>query len=188
MDILTLKKKLARLLVEKSYLEGDFTLSSGLKSDYYFDCRQTSLHPEGAWLIGALLAKMLDPLQIDGVGGMTMGADPLISAVSLAGREQGKNWPGLIVRKEVKKHGTSKIIEGLANFKAGSCVGMLEDVVSTGGSVLKACERVREAGFIVRDVCCVLDREQGGRKALQQSGCELHAIFTRAELVSLAKK
>jgi orotate phosphoribosyltransferase len=186
MDILTLKKNLAELLLEKSYLEGDFTLSSGLKSDYYFDCRQSALHPEGAWLIGNLLAKMLETLHIDGVGGMTLGADPLISATSLAGRELGHLWPGLIVRKEVKKHGTGKTIEGLSNFKPGSCVGMLEDVVSTGGSVLKACERVREAGLIVRDVCCVLDREMGGRETLHQSGCELHAIFTRAELKNFA--
>jgi orotate phosphoribosyltransferase len=184
---MSLKKRLAQLLMEKSYLEGDFTLSSGLKSDYYFDCRQSSLHPEGAWLIGLLLVEMLKPLNIDGIGGMTMGADPLISAVSLLGREQGLFWPGLIVRKETKKHGTAGTLEGLANFRPGSRVGMLEDVVSTAGSVLKACERVREAGLVVRDVCCVLDREQGGREALRQIGCELHAAFTRSELVVLAK-
>ncbi|MDR1243215.1 MAG: orotate phosphoribosyltransferase [Deltaproteobacteria bacterium] len=187
MDSATLKKNLARLLMEKSYLEGDFTLSSGLKSDYYFDCRQSSLHPEGAWLIGMLLVEMLAPLHIDGVGGMTMGADPLVSAVSLAGRAQGYLWPGLIVRKEAKKHGTAGAIEGLANFAPGACVGMLEDVVSTGGSVLQACDRVRAAGLIARDVCCVLDREQGGKEALRRNGCELHAVFTRAELVSLAR-
>ncbi|MDR2892578.1 MAG: orotate phosphoribosyltransferase [Deltaproteobacteria bacterium] len=187
MDTIRLKQKLAKLLVEKSYLEGEFTLSSGLSSDYYFDCRQTSLHPEGAWLIGALMAEMLRPLGINGVGGMTMGADPLITAVSLAGRELGLNWPGLIVRKEAKKHGTGRSLEGMANFQPGACVGMLEDVVSTGGSVLKACESVRASGLVIRDVVCVLDREMGGREALQQAGCKLHAIFTRAELLRLSK-
>ena len=182
-----LKIKLARLLAEKSYLEGDFTLSSGLKSDYYFDCRQTSLHPEGAWLIGTLTARLLAPLGIDGVGGMTMGADPLITATSLAARAQGLFWPGLIVRKEAKKHGTGRNLEGMANFNEGACIGMVEDVVSTGGSVLKACESVRAAGLVVRDVCCVLDRDMGGREALKNIGCELHTIFTREELVRFSK-
>ena len=187
MDSLILKKRLARLLLEKSYLEGDFTLSSGLKSDYYFDCRQASLHPEGAWLMGRLFTGMLAPLDAAGVGGMTMGADPLISAVTLAGREAGYFWPGLIVRKETKKHGTGRNLEGLANFKPGGTIVMLEDVVSTGGSVLRACESVREAGFQVHNVLCVLDREMGGREALGRIGCALHAMFTRPELVNLAK-
>lgn len=186
MNTLELKKRLARLLKEKSYMEGDFTLSSGLKSDYYFDCRQTSLHPEGAWLIGRLFAEMLEPLGVDGVGGMTMGADPLITATYLAGRELGYGWPGLIVRKEAKKHGTASNLEGMANFKPGQVVGMLEDVVSTGGSVLKACDSVRAAGLVVTDVCCVLDREMGGKEALEKIGCRLHTIFTRKELVDLA--
>ncbi|MCL1915894.1 MAG: orotate phosphoribosyltransferase [Desulfovibrionaceae bacterium] len=187
MDSLSLKKRLALLLKEKSYLEGDFTLSSGLKSDYYFDCRQTSLHPEGAWLIGKLLAEMARPLAPDGVSGMTMGADPLITSVSLAAREEGLSWPGLIVRKEAKKHGTAGALEGLGNFRPGQSVVMLEDVVSTGGSVIKGCEHIRAAGLAVREICCVLDREQGGREALRGIGCDLHAIFTRQELLSLAR-
>ena len=187
MTIQEMKKELARILWEKSYMEGDFTLSSGLKSDYYFDGRQTSLHPQGAWLIGNLFVDMLKGMNIAGVAGMTMGADPLITATSLAARAQGLSWPGLIVRKEAKKHGTGRSLEGMANFKAGDCVGMLEDVVSTGGSVIRACESVRASGLVVRDVVCVLDREMGGREALRQVGCGLHAIFTRAELVSLAQ-
>lgn len=187
MNVLELKRQLARLLLEKSYLEGDFTLSSGVKSDYYFDCRQTSLHPEGAWLIGKLMAEMLKPLNIEGVTGMTMGADPLITAVSLAGRELGMFWPGLIVRKEAKKHGTAKNLEGLANFREGAVLGLLEDVVSTGGSVLKAYESVRRAGLMINDICCVLDREMGGREALEAIGCKLHALFVRKELVEMAK-
>ena len=186
MDIPALKRRLARLLKEKSYLEGEFTLSSGLKSDYYFDCRQSSLHPEGAWLMGRLLAELAKPLAPDGIGGMTMGADPLITAVSLAAREQGLCWPGLIVRKESKKHGTAGAVEGLGNFSPGQRVVMLEDVVSTGGSVLKGCEHLRAAGLTVRDVCCVLDREQGGREALRGIGCALHSLFTRPELLNLA--
>lgn len=187
MDILQMKKELARILWEKSYLEGDFTLSSGLKSEYYFDGRQTSLHPQGAWLIGNLFVQMLKDLNIDGVAGMTMGADPLITATSLAAREQGYNWPGIIVRKEAKKHGTASNLEGMGNFVPGQTVALLEDVVSTGGSVIKACASVRAAGLLAHDVCTVLDREQGGKEALEAAGCRLHSIFTRQELVSLAK-
>ena len=187
MDILDMKKELARLLVEKSYMEGDFLLSSGQRSDYYFDCRQSSLHPQGAWLIGTLFTDMLRGLKISGVSGMTMGADPLVTATSLAARAQGLIWPGIIVRKEAKKHGTASNLEGMANFKPGDTVALLEDVVSTGGSVIKACESVRAAGLVATDVCTVLDREQGGREALEALGCKLHAIFTRQELVSLAK-
>lgn len=180
------KKALARLLKEKSYLEGDFTLSSGLKSDYYFDCRRTSLHPEGARLMGLLLCELLLPLEVDGVGGMTLGADPLITAVSLRALELGLTWPGLIVRKEAKKHGTSTALEGLSNFRPGQRLGLLEDVVSTGSSVIKACEAARAAGLTARDVCCVLDRDQGGREALRAIGCNLHALFTGRELLDLA--
>lgn len=187
MDIQNMKRELARILLEKSYMEGDFTLSSGLKSDYYFDGRQTSLHPQGAWLIGNIFVDMIKNMVISGVAGMTMGADPLITATSLAARAQGLHWPGLIVRKEAKKHGTGNNIEGMANFSAGNTVVLLEDVVSTGGSVIKACESIRAAGLKAHEVCTVLDREMGGREALEAAGCRLNAIFTRRELVTLAK-
>lgn len=187
MNATEMKTELAKILWEKSYLEGDFTLSSGLKSDYYFDGRQTSLHPQGAWLIGNLFADMLKDADIAGLAGMTMGADPLITATSLAALAQGRCWPGLIVRKEVKKHGTGNNIEGLANFSAGNTVVLLEDVVSTGGSVIKACESIRAAGLQAHEVCAVLDREMGGREAIEAAGCRLRAIFTRKELVRLAK-
>lgn len=187
MTVQEMKKELARLLWEKSYMEGDFTLSSGLKSDYYFDGRQTSLHPQGAWLIGRIFVDMLKDEDISGLAGMTMGADPLITATSLAARAQGLDWPGLIVRKEQKKHGAGNSIEGMANIAPGNSVALLEDVVSTGGSVIKACESVRAAGLKARVVCAVLDREQGGREAIEAAGCGLRAIFTRQELVALAK-
>lgn len=186
-DIPAMKKRLANILVGRSYMEGEFTLASGKKSDYYFDCRQTSLHPEGAWLIGNLFADMVQDLPVTAVGGMTMGADPLISATSIASHLKGRPLAGLIVRKSVKDHGTGRYIEGLANVTAGDRVAMLEDVVSSGGSVLQACERVRDAGLQVAVICCVLDRGEGGREALEQAGYAVRSIFTRPELVALAK-
>ena len=110
-----LKKRLAKILIERSYREGDFTLASGRKSDYYFDCRQTALHPEGSWLIGTLFNELLADLDIKGIGGMTLGADPLISATTVISHEKGRPLAGLIVRKESKGHGTNQYVEGLSN-------------------------------------------------------------------------
>jgi orotate phosphoribosyltransferase len=186
-EVLTLKRRLARLLVEKSYREGDFLLASGRRSDYYFDCRVTALHAEGSWLIGTLFNNLLKDLDIRGVGGMTLGADPLVAATTVISHEQGRPLDGLLVRKEAKGHGTAQFVEGLGNFRAGDRVAMLEDVVTTGGSLLKACERVRGAGLSIAAVCAILDREEGGREKLREAGYDLHALFTRAELVALAR-
>lgn len=184
-----LKARLAVLLYEKSYMEGDFTLASGRKADYYFDCRQSSLNPEGAWLIGSIFAEMLKEVSADAIGGMTMGADPLLTATSLLAYQSGRSLPALIIRKEAKGHGAGKTIEGLANVQAGDKVVMLEDVVSTGGSVLKACKAVEEAGLTVLAVFCILDREEpGGAQAFAQAGRQLRAIFTKKELVRLAQR
>ncbi len=186
-EILDLKKRLAKLLVKLSYMEGDFTLVSGRKSDYYFDCRQTSLNPEGAWLIGSLFNAMLADLPVKAVGGMTMGADPLISATSVLSHIQGRPLAGLIVRKSVKDHGTGRYVEGMGNVQKGDHVAMLEDVVSTGGSVLQACTRIQDLGLHIPVICTVLDRCEGGREELQNAGFPLRAIFTRPELVELAR-
>lgn len=187
-DMLELKRRLARLLVEKSYREGDFVLASGRRSDYYFDCRVTALHAEGSWLIGRLFNDLLKELDIRGVGGMTMGADPLVSATTVLSHELGRPLHGLLVRKESKGHGTNQFVEGLGNFQSGDPVAMLEDVVTTGGSLLKACDRVRDAGLNIVAVCAILDREEGGREKLKEAGYELHALFTRKELVELARQ
>ncbi|MDY5430112.1 orotate phosphoribosyltransferase, partial [Desulfovibrio sp.] len=154
--MLEIKRRLARLLVEKSYREGDFVLASGRRSDYYFDCRVTALHAEGSWLIGTLFNDLLKDVPVVGVGGMTMGADPLVSATTAISHELGRPLNGLLVRKEAKDHGTGQFVEGLGNFKPGDKVAMLEDVVTTGGSLLKACDRVRAAGLDIVAVCCIL--------------------------------
>ena len=186
-EVLELKRRLARLLVAKSYREGDFVLASGRRSDYYFDCRVTALHAEGSWLIGTLFNHMLSEMDIKGVGGMTMGADPLVAATTVISHEQGRPLHGLLVRKEAKGHGTGQYVEGLGNFSTGDRVAMLEDVVTTGGSLLKACDRIRDAGLSIVAVCAILDREEGGREKLREAGYDLLALFTRAELVALAR-
>lgn len=180
------KRRLARLLLEKSYREGDFLLASGKRSDYYFDCRVTALSAEGSWLIGILFCEMLRDLAIRGVGGMTLGADPLVSATTVISHEKGRPLNGLLVRKEAKGHGTGQFVEGLANFAKGDNVAILEDVVTTGGSVLKACSRVRDCGLGIAAVCAILDREEGGRAAIEAAGYNFLSLYTRAELLDFA--
>ncbi len=177
------RKQLATLLMAKSYLEKDVVLTSGKRSNYYFDCKQTALHPEGAFLIGSLFAQMLQTEPIDGVAGMTLGADPLVTATSLVARAEGLSWPAMIVRKEAKGHGTASYLEGLANFQPGDRVAVLEDVATTGGSALKACHRLTDAGFIVHRVCCILDREEGAAEALAAADIPFTALYTRSQLL-----
>ena len=174
--------------MEKSYREGHFVLASGRESDFYFDGRQTALHPEGAWLIGNLFYDLLSDLpKLDAVGGMTLGADPLVSATSVISWTMARPVAAFIVRKNPKGHGTNQYIEGLANLKPGSPVAMLEDVVTTGGSLLTACERVRDAGFNIVAVCTVLDREEGGAEAIEAAGYKLRPLFRRKELLELGR-
>lgn len=183
-----LKKKLAKILIQKSYKEGDFTLTSGKKSEYYFDCKQTALHAEGSYLLGRLFFEILkDYDTVHGVGGMTLGADPLISSVTVVSHLEGRPLPGFIVRKKSKGHGTDQYLEGMANFSQGDKVVMLEDVVTTGGTLIKACQRVKDAGLDIVGVISVLDREEGGREALAEAGYELTSIFTRSELLHAAR-
>ena len=181
------KSRLAKLLLKLSYKEGDFTLTSGKKSDYYFDCKQTALHAEGGYLIGRLFFEMLKDYDVDGVGGMTLGADPLISGVTVVSYLEGRPLPGFIIRKKSKGHGTDQYLEGLANFSKGDKVVLLEDVCTTGGTLITAAERVRDAGLEIVGVLAVLDREEGGREKLKSAGLELNSIFTRQELLAAGR-
>ena len=185
-----MKERLAELLLEKSYKEGSFVLTSGKKSDYYFDCKQTALHPEGSYLLGTLFVEMLKNRDIKGVGGMTLGADPLVSSVTVMSQVMSQKDPeirplaGFIVRKKAKGHGTGQYLEGLANFSRGDRVVLLEDVVTTGGTLVTTCERVRDEGLEIAAVCCVLDREEGGSEILAEAGYKLESIYTRRDLLS----
>jgi orotate phosphoribosyltransferase len=176
--------ELARLVRKLSYREGDFTLASGKKSKFYVDLKATTLHPEGAYLIGECAFARLkqEGLDVQGVGGLTLGADPLATAVSLAARAKGAMWPAFIVRKEPKDHGTARYIEGTENLPSGASVVVLEDVVTTGGSSLKAIERLREAGYKPVAVLTVVDREQGGAEAFRAVGVPLLALTTLGQV------
>ncbi len=179
-----LKKRLAKLLLEKSYIEGEVVLTSGKKSNYYFDCKPTALFPEGAYLIGKIFFNMLLP-HIRAVAGITLGGDPLVTAVTLISHLEKRPLPALIIRKKPKGHGTNQFIEGIANVDKNTPIAILEDVVTTGGSVIRACSLLAETGLKVSQILCVLDREEGGRENIKREGYTLTPIFTKDELFKL---
>ncbi len=179
------RQRLRELLLEKSYRQGTFTLTSGKTSDFYIDGKQTTLDAEGAYLCGRLLYQLIraEPEPIAGVGGMTLGADPLVTAVSLVSYLDNHPIPAFIVRKEAKGHGTGNFLEGKANLQPGCRVALLEDVVTTGGTLIQVIQRVEDEGFKVGLVATVVDRQEGGAETLAEHGYPLKAIFTRSQLV-----
>lgn len=185
-DLKQMRQRLKELLLEKSYREGKIKLTSGKESDFYIDGKQTTLDAEGAYLCGRLLYDLIcaSDVKIDGVGGMTLGADPLVTAVSMVSYLEGGPLPAFIVRKEPKSHGTENYIEGKKNLPPGARVALLEDVVTTGGTLLQVIERVQSQGFEVGLVATVVDRQEGGVEALAAKGYKLHTVFTREELLA----
>lgn len=179
------KQRLKEIILQKSYRKGTFTLTSGRTSDFYVDGKQTTLDAEGSYLCGRLIYKIIADTRpaIGAVGGMTLGADPLVTAVSLVSYLEKNSIPAFIVRKEAKGHGTGAYIEGQSNIPAGAVVALLEDVVTTGGTLLKVIERVESQGYKVGLVITVVDRQEGGAETLKKAGYPLKAIFTKTELV-----
>jgi orotate phosphoribosyltransferase len=180
------KQRLKEILLEKSYRKGEFTLTSGKTSDFYIDVKQTSLSAEGSYLCGKLILDLMlaADTPIQAVGGMTLGADPLVSAVSVVSHLEGHPVPAFIVRKEAKGHGTGNYIEGLSNMPAGCTVTLLEDVVTTGGTLVQVIKRVEDAGFVVGQVITVVERQEGGVEVLAEAGYKLESLFTREQLLS----
>jgi len=174
------RDRLRTLLVEHSLMFGDFTLVSGKKSRYYFDSKKTTLLPEGAYLVAAEILALIDRHGIvaDAIGGMTLGADPIVCPVAALSHQHGKPLRACIVRKEAKEHGTARRIEG--NLEPESRVVVVDDVVTTAGSTLRAIEAVEEAGHSVVAVVCLVDREEGGTERL--SRWPFFPLFRRTEI------
>lgn len=180
------RQQLKKILREKSYRQGVFKLSSGKESDFYIDGKQTTLSAEGAYLCGKLLFELIrrQPVKIEAVGGMTLGADPIVTAVSLVSYLEKAPIPAFIVRKESKKHGTEAYLEGQSNLPDQATVALVEDVVTTGGTLLKVIERVEAQGYKVGLVATIVDRLEGGAEALAAKGYRLEAIFDRHSLLA----
>ena len=175
-DGTTLRQGLLDLFCQLAYKEGDFVLSSGQRSSYYINGKQVTLHPQGALAIGRLLLSLL-PEDTLAVAGLTLGADPIVTAVSVVSAYENRPLPGLIIRKEAKGHGTRAYIEGPSLPDAAKVV-VLEDVVTTGQSAMKAVDRLRNAGYEVEQVIALVDRQQGGAEFYQQTGLKFQAVFS----------
>ena len=174
-----MKEELLEQLKKFAYKEGEFTLSSGKKSDHYVNCKPVTLTGRGLTLASLLMLKEVETTY---VAGLTLGADPLVSGVSLVSALDGRMINALIVRKEPKGHGTEAWIEGLLPPK-GTKVTVLEDVVTTGGSAIKAVEKLRDAGYVVDRVVSIVDRQAGGKDAMMEAKLELRSLFQLPELV-----
>nr|WP_250124780.1 orotate phosphoribosyltransferase [Chroococcidiopsis sp. CCMEE 29] len=175
-DLITLRQHLLDLFCQLAYQEGEFVLSSGQRSSYYINGKQVTLHPQGALAIGRILLSQL-PTDTQAVAGLTLGADPIVSAVSVVSAYEDRPIPALIVRKESKGHGTMAYIEG-PSLPTGASVVVLEDVVTTGKSALKAVERLKQAGYRVNQVMALVDRQQGGAELYESAGLKFQAVFS----------
>ncbi len=178
------RQRLLALLTRLSYEEREVTLASGQKSNFYIDCKQTVLTAEGHFLVGTLFGRILAERApaVEAIGGVTMGADPLASATSTLSYVAGRPLPAFYVRKESKGHGTAAWIEGTKSLRPGMPVAILEDVVTTGGSALKAIARVREHGLKVEIILGLVDREEGGREVLEKEA-PLVTLFGRRDFI-----
>ncbi len=189
------RDQLLRLLVRHSFqysADPIFTLASGRKSHYYINCKKTTFMPEAMPLLGRLFferikaAEQRDGQRIDAVGGLTLGADPIAYATAYHSALEGTPIHAFSVRKEPKAHGSQKWVEGFE--EAGARVAILEDVITTGGSTLKAIDGALHAGFKIAAVLALVDRQEGGREALQKLGYMLEAIYTAEDLMAVSRQ
>ena len=189
MDQSTAKKRLGKIILERSFKYRDdppFTLASGRQSNFYFNCKPTTLDPEGMNLIGEVVFDMLRDAPVTAAGGLTLGADPIANALAVISFQKGKPIKSFIVRKDVKDHGTKSAIEG--NVAAGERVVIIDDVITTGGSTITAIEQAHRAGLVVDRVITLIDREEGGREnILQHADCVL-SVFTRTQIMALREE
>lgn len=182
MNMTEMKNRLKQILLEKSVITGrEFKLASGRTSTFYVDARVTTLYPEGAYLCGKIFLEMLKEFKVDAVGGYSIGADPIVSAIAVLSFQENKPIPAFIIRKEEKGHGTGKMIEG--NFPGNARVAIFDDVVTSGGSILRGAKQVEDQGGTVEVVMAVIDREEGGREKIEGGGYKFLSIFTKKDLM-----
>jgi len=176
------RQVLLHLLAERAYRHGSFTLASGRTSNHYVNCKPVSLSGQGLALLSAQMLGLVEA-EAAAVAGLTLGADPLVSGVAQAAALAGRGLDALIVRKEAKGHGTGAWLEGPLPA-AGSRITVLEDVVTTGGSSLKAVHQLREAGYVVERVVTIVDRQEGGQAAMEAAGLDLRSLFLLEEVAA----
>ena len=179
-----MKERLIELIIEKAFKYSEepvFKLVSGRMSNYYFNCKTVTLHPEGMYLIGNLIFDLIEDMDIQGVGGLTLGADPIAYAAAYTSFLKKKPIEAFVVRKTAKSHGTMQWIEG--NVNKGDRVVIVDDVITTGKSTVEAINRAKEEGLHIAKVISLIDRQEGGREAVEASGYKLDSIITREEVM-----
>jgi len=176
------RSRLLEILRDKSYEEREVTLTSGRTSTFYIDGKQTTLDPEGAYLVGKIIYEMVRG-KAEAIGGPTLGADPIVTAVAITSHREGNPITAFIIRKEPKGHGKGLCIEGDKALRKRTRVAIVEDVVTTGGSLLKAIRVAEEHGLQVVQALALVDREEGGKERLAEEGYSLETVFTRSEIV-----
>lgn len=181
-DPAAIRRRLIELIGERSFGRKKIVLASGRESNFYFDMKPTMFHPEGAALLARLILHRLSKLDVDLVGGLEMGAVPLIASVSAFSHEAGKPIPGFFVRKAVKDHGTKKRIDGIGSVE-GKKIAILEDVTTTGGSAIQAVEEVRAAGGEVVLVLSIVDRLEGAQEAFAAAKVPFDSLFSRRDFM-----
>lgn len=180
-----LQDRLTSLLAERSARRGHFTLASGRHSTLYIDARLTAMSPEGLSVIGPLAYDVLEHSgwNVQSIGGLTLGADPISYAIAYASASRSTPLRAFTVRKEPKLHGTGKLIEG--PFQAGDRVAVIEDVITTGGSALRAVNAIRAAGGVVTGVLALVDREEGGKEAILDTGLPVISLVTASRILAI---
>ncbi|MGM0484558.1 MAG: orotate phosphoribosyltransferase [Candidatus Krumholzibacteriota bacterium] len=175
------REELKEILTARSILKGDFTLVSGKKSSYYINGKMTTLHSRGLYLASRLLMEEFEGLEYGAFAGPVIGADPIIGSLLTLAATEGIEKEGLLIRKGSKEHGTRKLVEG--NITEGLRTVIVEDVVTTGGSLLKAAEAVQKEGGVIAGVGVIVDREEGGPENIREAGYNFSAIFRVSELL-----
>jgi orotate phosphoribosyltransferase len=179
------RERLLRLLRDKAYKEGEFILSSGKRASYYIDAKQVTYDAEGAELVGRVMSDLVRGHSVDAIGGLTLGADAIAVATALISHQAKAPISAFIVRKTAKQHGLERAIEG-PTLRRGTRVAIVDDVVTSAGSVLQAIEQVTSVGCEVALVSCLVDRQEGGGEILRAEGYRFEPVFTIAEIRALA--
>lgn len=195
----TMKKRLVDLIIERTFRYTDkptFKLASGKMSSYYFNCKPTTLNSEGMYLVGNLLYDLIKSRKpayrtdrswkAKGVGGLTLGADPISNAIAHTFYLKGEQMESFVVRKEPKKHGTMLWVEG--NVGKGDKVIIIEDVITTGGSTIKAIDRAKKCGLKILGVIVLIDRQEGGKEKIEATGVRVETLLTREEIFEVYTK
>jgi len=177
------REELRQIIIKDAYFKEKITLSSGKESDYYIDARRVTLSAHGAYLCARMILDVIGDEPIDAIGGPTLGADPMVGAISVLSHQAGRPVNTFIIRKTPKAHGKQQQIEGPL-LEKGSRVVLIDDVATTGKAIIQSIDILTEAGVQIHKAICIVDRQEGARQVISEKGCELVSLFDISEIHS----